>query len=536
MQNSSNRSTEIAAGGVIAVSNRQRWAVVGLLFTASVINYFDRATLSIALPLISTELHLDPTAKGVLLSAFFWSYALMQIPMGLCADRLDLRWLYAGAFTLWSVAQGLTGFASSLGMLIVFRLILGVGEAIYLPGGTRAVSLLFPISERGLPCGLFDFGTRTGLVLEGLLVPWMLKNWGWRVTFGVIGFTALLWLIPWFMFTPKRLRTDSSPEKKIAPLSLVTDLFALSVGYPKVIGACLAALIGAGAGFFLRPSFPQGGSPSLVAVLTRGASLSEAEQALVPTAQASFNAMVAGALICAVIGILVGSLLSRNNRGAESHSSDREGDLERQTELLKARTRYRNLFGICLGFFCFDYYWYLLVTWLPDYLMTVRKLSLTTAGISMTLPFLVFGVSQPIGGWLADRLVRQGWDETRTRKGIITLSFLTGLLLIPAAQATGAGTAVAFIIGGCLVGLSTPNMLVILQSSAPHQEIGVWVGVYNFVGNIAGILAPIITGIIIQVTGSYTPAFVLAAVMIALGQLSFWVIVGRMGNPEAKAA
>src|ERR687883_235776 len=93
------------------VTNGRRWTIVFLLFTASLINYFDRATISFALPLISAELHLDATVKGVLLSAFFWSYALMQIPMGICADRMNLRWLYAAAFTLWSIAQGLMGLA-----------------------------------------------------------------------------------------------------------------------------------------------------------------------------------------------------------------------------------------------------------------------------------------------------------------------------------------------------------------------------------------------------------------------------------------
>src|SRR5438876_5153984 len=185
---------------------RNRWLIVGLLFAASLINYFDRATISFALPLISKDLGLRPEAKGVLLSAFFWSYALMQIPMGLGADRFNLRWLYAGAFVLWSVAQGLTGFATTLGMLICFRVLLGIGEAIYLPGGTKIVSILFPPSERGLPCGLFDFGTRTGLFLEGLLVPLMLKYYGWKQTFMAVGFTALLWLFPWFLATPRQLR------------------------------------------------------------------------------------------------------------------------------------------------------------------------------------------------------------------------------------------------------------------------------------------------------------------------------------------
>jgi len=413
-----NLETSLTVSNSTTVTNARRWTIVVLLFTASLINYFDRAAISFALPLISRDLGLGPGAKGLLLSAFFWSYALMQIPMGLCADRFNLRWFYAGAFVLWSVAQGLTGFATTLGMLIAFRVLLGFGEAIYLPGGTKIVSILFPPSERGLPCGLFDFGTRTGLVLEGLLVPWLLTHYGWQATFRLIGFTALLWLIPWLWVTPRQLR---------------------------------------------------GGIPVL--------------------RETGRAAIVKGAL---------------------------------------ALVRNRNLIGICLGFFCFDYYWYLLVLWLPDYFVTARRFTLFKAGLSSALPYLVFGVCQPLGGWIADRLVRAGWDETRVRKGIVSAAFLTGLLLIPASQATSPNAATAFIIGGCLVGLSAANMLVILQYCAPPHEVGLWTGVYNFVGNVAGTLAPLMTGFLVKKTGSYTPPFVLAAVAIAAGQLSFWFIVGRL--------
>ena len=405
----------------MAVSNSRRWTIVGLLFTASLINYFDRATISFALPMISKELHLDPTAKGVLLSSFFWSYALMQIPMGIMADRMNLRWLYAGAFVLWSVAQGLMGFATGLGMLIAFRIVLGVGESIYLPGGSKIVSLMFRPGERGLPCGLFDFGTRTGLFLEGLLLPQMLQRLGWRTTFVIVGFTALLWLIPWLYYTPKNMRST-------------------------------------------EPA-----SPSRV------------------TLAGSFGALL----------------------------------------------KNRNLFGICVGFFCFDYYWYFLVNWLPDYLVTVRNFSLLKTGIMASLPFMVFGVSEPIGGWLADWLVRtKGWTETTARKGIVTVGFLTGLFLVPAAKVESPGAAVWMIIGGCLVGLATGNLLVILQSCAPPDEVGLWTGVYNFVGNIAGILSPLITGVLIKQTGSYTPPFILAAALIAVGPLAFWFIVGKLKNPH----
>ena len=56
-----------------------------LLSAAGFLNYLDRAIVSVALPVIAADLHLGPGAKGVLLSAFFWSYALMQLPIGWAA-------------------------------------------------------------------------------------------------------------------------------------------------------------------------------------------------------------------------------------------------------------------------------------------------------------------------------------------------------------------------------------------------------------------------------------------------------------------
>lgn len=419
-------ASAVSSDVAIRLSNARRWGIVGLLFTASLINYFDRATISFALPLISKELQLGPEAKGVLLSAFFWSYALLQIPMGVLADRVNLRWLYAAAFTLWSASQGLMGLATGLGTLILFRMLLGIGEAIYLPGGSKIVSLLFQPAERGLPCGLFDAGTRTGLVIEGVLVPWMLIHYGWRASFSIVGFAALLWLIPWFLTTPRNLHGGA--ERREAAV---------------------------------RPGF----GPAVAALVTN-----------------------------------------------------------------------RNLLGICLTFFCFDYYWYFLVNWLPDYLVTARGLTILRAGLYAALPYFVFGASEPIGGWLADRLVLNGWTETRARKGVVTVAFLTGLLLIPAARVSAPGTAVCLIIGGCLVGLATGNLLVILQSCAPRGTVGLWTGVYNFVGNIAGILSPLITGFLIEKTGSYTPPFVLAAALIALGPLALWAIVGDLKSGRSAPA
>jgi ACS family D-galactonate transporter-like MFS transporter len=189
----------------------------------------------------------------------------------------------------------------------------------------------------------------------------------------------------------------------------------------------------------------------------------------------------------------------------------------------------RNLIGICLGFFCFDYYWYLFVTWLPDYLVTVRHFTILRAGFFSSLPYFIFGASEPLGGWIADRLTAHGWSETKTRKGIVTIAFLSGLLLIPASRVQSASAAIALIAGGSLVGLATGNLLVILQCCAPHEDIGLWTGIENFAGNLAGVLAPLVTGLLISRTGSYSPGFALAAGVLLAGIFCYWFIVGDLG-------
>ena len=121
--------------------------------------------------------------------------------------------------------------------------------------------------------------------------------------------------------------------------------------------------------------------------------------------------------------------------------------------------------------------------------------------------------------------------ETRVRKGIVTVAFLCGLLLIPAARVSSPSQAIWLIVGSSLVGLATGNLIVILQCCAPEAEIGLWTGFENFAGNIGGVLAPLLTGLLIQQTGSYFPGFLLAAVVLVAGLLAYWLVVGELHPP-----
>lgn len=184
---------------VSATARRQRWVLVSLLALATFINYLDRASIGVAMPVMRGELNLDPLHQGLVFSAFFWTYALLQIPFGWLVDRFRLKSLFALAFTLWSLAAAATGLVHTFLSLIVLRILLGIGEAVYLPGGIRAITLHFPPEERALPSGVFDLGAKIGLAFATFIDAWILLHWGWRDLFFRTGGVGLLWLLPWLL-------------------------------------------------------------------------------------------------------------------------------------------------------------------------------------------------------------------------------------------------------------------------------------------------------------------------------------------------
>ena len=106
-----------------------RWLIIWMCFIANAISYIDRANLAIAAPVIRHELGLDAAAMGLVLSAFFWTYAAMQLPAGWIIDRIGVRLSLALAVGWWSLFTMATGFARGISQFIGARLMLGVGEA-----------------------------------------------------------------------------------------------------------------------------------------------------------------------------------------------------------------------------------------------------------------------------------------------------------------------------------------------------------------------------------------------------------------------
>jgi sugar phosphate permease len=191
---------------------RIRWLIIWMCFIANAISYIDRANLAIAAPFIRHELGLDAAAMGLVLSAFFWTYAAMQLPAGWIIDRIGVRVSLALAVGWWSLFTMATGAARGVTQFIGARLMLGVGEAFSLPSFTRVAFNWFPRSERGTACGIFNSGSTTGSALSLPVVTALIVVVGWRGAFIVTGVIGIVWVLAWWI-----LYRDPEKYRGIAP-------------------------------------------------------------------------------------------------------------------------------------------------------------------------------------------------------------------------------------------------------------------------------------------------------------------------------
>ncbi len=193
----------------------QRWWLASLLVTAMVFCYAHRGAMGVAAPYMSEDLGFNPAKTGVLLSAFFWVYAFMQMPTGWLADRFGVRRTYGIGFMFWSLTTILTGLTKNLGMLILLRVSVGLGQSIAFPASARATSNWFQERERGMVIGLYLAGVRYGSALIALFGGWFLSRYDWRLFFVVIGAAPLIWLLPWMLFL-RKWEEKSEPASKEA--------------------------------------------------------------------------------------------------------------------------------------------------------------------------------------------------------------------------------------------------------------------------------------------------------------------------------
>jgi MFS transporter, ACS family, D-galactonate transporter len=190
---------------------------VAILLSVSVlINYIDRGTLSIAAPILKDDLGLSASQLGILLSAFFWTYALFQIVSGWLVDRFEVNWVLALGVLVWSFATLTTGLLHSFALMLAVRLLLGIGESVAYPSYNKIIAKHFHASLRGRANGLISAGWAGGPALGTLVGGLLMARVGWRLFFVVLGLGSMLWLLPWIRWRPKGQGLPTSTSAKPA--------------------------------------------------------------------------------------------------------------------------------------------------------------------------------------------------------------------------------------------------------------------------------------------------------------------------------
>ena len=187
-----------------APSNARMNGVLFLLALSVLINYIDRSNLSIAAELIKHEIDISDFQLGTLLSAFFWTYALMQIPAGWLVDRFDVKWVFAAGFFLWSVSTAITGLLHGFTALLIIRVILGLGESVTFPSCGKVLGSHFKENRRGFANSMIMVGLALGPALGMWVGGRAVGRFGWRPFFLTLGLAGLLWLPLWSACMPRR--------------------------------------------------------------------------------------------------------------------------------------------------------------------------------------------------------------------------------------------------------------------------------------------------------------------------------------------
>ena len=175
-----------------------RFVIMALLFGCVVINYLDRANLSIAAPLVAKDLAIDSLKMGLVFSAFGWSYVFCQVPGGWLVDLVHPRKLYAVMIALWSVATALLGLSTGLAMLFALRLGIGALEAPSFPTNNRVVTTWFPERERATAIGFYTSGQFVGLAFLTPALMYVQVHFGWRSVFITLGLAGIVWAVAWY--------------------------------------------------------------------------------------------------------------------------------------------------------------------------------------------------------------------------------------------------------------------------------------------------------------------------------------------------
>ena len=402
------------------------WGILLLLALGLLISFVDRTSLSSALAdkNFVAEFALTSVERGWLNSSFFWSYGLCQLGMGWVVDRYGVKWPYTVCFTLWCLASAATGMVTTLGALILMRLLVGAAEAVVIPASYRWMGNNFRESQKGLAVGIFAMGGKFGPAIGAPIAAWIIVNHSWQLMFVATGLVGLLWLGPWLL--------------------MVKNDF-----------------------------------PSKAELVTRRDT----------AASVTFGSLLASPVV----------------------------------------------WGGMINNFCYGYFTFYCMTWMPAYLVEQRGLSLEKSGLYTFFSFAGIAIVAAIAGWAADRIIARGHDAVLVRKCFVVAGFIGGTSVLLGAYAPSLPLALFWnVLSLSLLGLATANNLALCKLTLiPTQAVGLNTGLQQVATSLAGGVSASLSGWLLHVGGSYELPMLAIFGFLLTGATSTVVLMRRKWAPRA---
>ncbi|WP_083749184.1 MFS transporter [Pelomonas sp. KK5] len=406
-----------------------RWAILVLLALGLMISWIDRTTLGAAFAdrHFVGEFALTPVQRGWIGSAMYWSYGVLQLPMGWLVDRYGVKWPYAVCFVVWCGAAAATGLATTIDGLVATRLLIGAAESVVVPATYRYLANNFDETRKGTALGIYSIGGKMGPALGAPIAAWLIAYSSWSAMFIVTGLAGLLWLAPWLML----LKNDYPSRSELAE----RKQRAASVPLRNLLA-----------------------SP-----------------------------------------VVWGGLISN---------------------------------------FCYSYFAFYCMTWMPAYLVEQRGLSLQDSGLYTFFSFAGIAIVAAWAGWAADRLIAKGRDAVKVRKAFIVTGFCGGTTVLLGAYASTPGAALFWnVVSLSLLGLVTANNLALVKLTLiPKQAVGLNTGLQQVATSLAGGVSASLSGWLLHVGGSYTLPMVAIFGFLMLGAASTQVLLRRKWAPRVSEA
>ena len=211
--------------------------------------------------------------------------------------------------------------------------------------------------------------------------------------------------------------------------------------------------------------------------------------------------------------------LASPSPGAGSEASPGYGELLRN----------RAMWGAMIGHFCGNYSYFLVLSWLPLFLVKNQGFSITAMAWLGGTVYVLVAIIGFVGSAIADRWIGRGGDVSRVRKTFVILSGAVALLCMLACATGSPRLAVAGLLGYSIAnGLGTFSVFSIGQTLAGPRAAGKWMGLQNGVGGLAGVISPLVTGVSIDMTGDYRVAFLVAAATPVIAMVCWGVVIRRV--------